>query len=297
MNFKKTTLVIISLFVLSAFVFVGCGQTASNSGSDKTDASSSIIALGSTAMQPLVDEAAKQYMAGHSNAQIQVQGGGSGQGLSQVSSGSANIGNSDVFAEEKKGVDAKALVDHRICVVGMGTVVNKDAGITNLTKQQLIDIFTGKVTNWKAVGGKDLKITLVNRSKSSGTRAVFKKLALDGKDEAQGITEDSSGTVKKIITQTPGAIGYLAFSYFDNSIQVVSLDGVAPTVDNVITGKYPVWAYEHSYTKGEATGLAKDFINYMMSPDVQNSIVPKLGYIPEGKMKVTRDADGTVKNK
>jgi phosphate transport system substrate-binding protein len=306
MKLRKTSLLILSLVMVVSLVFTGCSAkqepntgNANQEQNNVNEISGSIVALGSSAMQPLVDEAAKQFMTNNSKAQIQVQGGGSGTGLSQVSSGGADIGNSDVFAEEKiKEKDvASSLVDHKICVVGMGAVANKDVGVDNLTKQQLIDIFTGKITNWKDVNGKDLAITLVNRPKSSGTRATFVKFALDGAEEATGVTEESSGTVKKIIAETPGSIGYLAFSYFDDSVLALKLDGVDATEENVINGNFPVWAYEHSYTKGEATGLTKEFLDYMMTDEVQNNIVPELGYIPATKMKVERDSSGNVTTK
>ena len=294
------------LSVITVVGLTGCGG-ASNQDASQTPSSQpaqqaqtstgSIVAAGSTALQPLVEQAAQQYSSSHSGTNIQVQGGGSGTGLSQVAQGSIQIGNSDIFAEEKKGVAASSLVDHKVAVVGMAAVVNPKVGVDKLTGQQLIDIFTGKVKNWKEVGGTDVKVTLVNRPKSSGTRAVFAKFALKGQQEAQGITQDSSGTVRKIIAETPGAIGYLALSYLDPSVKTISLDGVAPTVDNILTNKYPVWAFEHMYTKGEATGAAKDFLSYMVSSDVQGNIVKKLGYIPVTDMKVDRDASGTVKQK
>ena len=304
MKVSKLVILIISLLIMS-LVFVGCTSTPDTAGQEQEqtenapqeEITGSIVSLGSSAMQPLVDEAAKQFMAKNPKAQVLVQGGGSGTGLSQVSSGGADIGNSDVFAEEKSGIDAAALVDTKVCVVGMAAAVNKDANVTNLTQQQLIDIFTGKITNWSEVGGADMKIVLVNRPESSGTRATFKKYAIKGAQEAEGITEESSGTVRKIIGETPGAVGYLAFSYFDGSVQPVSLDGVEPTEENVTTGKYPIWAYEHSYTKGEPTGLSKTFLEYLMSDEVQNTIVPKLGYIPGTKMKIERDVEGNITQK
>ncbi len=313
---KFKLLGIISAFVIVGGMFAGCTSPAKTEAPAATEApkttetqkateapkveiSGSIVSLGSSAMQPLVEEAAKQFMAENPKAQIQVQGGGSGTGLSQVGAGGCDIGNSDVFAAEKIKDEAVAdsLVDHKVCVVGMAAVANKDVGVDNLSKQQLIDIFTGKITNWKDVGGKDVKITLVNRPSSSGTRATFKKYALGGAEEAEGITEESSGTVKKIIAETPGAIGYEAFSYFDDTILPLKYDGVEPTEENVTTGKFPVWAYEHSYTKGNPEGLAKVFLDYMMSPDVQDTIIPKLGYIPSSKMTIERDIDGKVTNK
>ncbi|MGZ3901799.1 MAG: substrate-binding domain-containing protein, partial [Bacteroidia bacterium] len=165
-------------------------------------------------------------------------------------------------------------------------------------KDDLIKVFTGKITNWKELGGPDQKITLVNRPDSSGTRAVFNKFALGGAKPAEGITEDSSNTVKKIINETPGAIGYLAFSYLtDNTVTALSIDGVEPTAENVQTGKFPVWAYEHSYTKGEPNEVAKAFLDYLMSDEVQTGILTKQGYLPVTQMKVERDATGKVTNK
>ena len=295
MAFKKSKIVVLLVVALvSIFAAVGCGGSndQKTSGNQKVSseqtASGQVTAVGSTALQPLVEQASQQFMQSNPDAQIVVNGGGSGTGLTQVSQGTANIGNSDVFAEEKDGIDAAQLVDHKVAVVGMAAVISPKIKVTDLTKQQLIDIFSGKITNWKDVGGIDQKITLVNRPKGSGTRATFKKYALGGIEEAKGIEEDSSGTVKKIITDTLGAIGYLALSYIDSSVTALSLDGVAATEENITLGKYPVWAYEHMYTKGEPNGLTKTFLDYMVSDEVQKSLVPKLGYIPVTSMKVEK---------
>ncbi|HYK74531.1 MAG TPA: substrate-binding domain-containing protein, partial [Pseudoneobacillus sp.] len=162
----------------------------------------------------------------------------------------------------------------------------------------LIKVITGESTNWKELGGADAKIVLVNRPDSSGTRATFVKFGLDGKTPAEGITEDSSNTVKKIINETEGAIGYLALSYFtDDSVTPLSIDGVEATEENVTNGKFPIWAYEHSYTKGEAQGLAKAFIDYMMSEDIQTTLLKEQGYTAATSMKVERDAEGNQTNK
>ncbi|OPX84105.1 MAG: Phosphate-binding protein PstS 1 precursor [Pelotomaculum sp. PtaB.Bin104] len=296
---KKTKVVVAIMLCLALIAtVVGCGgQDTKQDAANTSQLSGNITAVGSTALQPLAEQAANQFMAKNPNVKVVVQGGGSGTGLTQVAQGAADIGNSDIFAEEKSGIDTAQLVDHQICVVGMAAVVNPAITVDNLTKQQLIDIFTGKTTNWKSVGGPDQKIVLVNRPKASGTRATFKKYALGGAEEAAGIEEDSSGTVRKIIKETPGAIGYLALSYLDGSVKPVSMDGVAPTKDNITTGKYTVWAYMHSYTKGQPGGALDAFIKYMLSDDVQKTIVPELGYIPETEMKITRDVSGNVKNK
>ncbi|MEK5297757.1 phosphate ABC transporter substrate-binding protein [Bacillus sp. FSL R5-0659] len=304
---KKNKLWLLTFLTIALLAFVtACGNSSSSgdskdskgNASNKDEASGSITISGSSAMQPLVLAAAEKFMDKHPKADIQVQAGGSGTGLSQVSEGSVQIGNSDVFAEEKDGIDAKSLKDHKVAVVGMAAAVNPEVGVKDITKDELKKIFTGKIKNWKELGGKDQKITLVNRPDSSGTRATFVKYALDGATPAEGITEDSSNTVKKLIAETPGAIGYLAFSYLtDDKITPLSIDGVKPEESNVESGKYTIWAYEHSYTKGEPEGLAKQFLDYLMSDEVQKEIVKDQGYISVSNMKVERDAAGKQSDK
>ncbi|EKN66258.1 hypothetical protein BABA_16607 [Neobacillus bataviensis LMG 21833] len=305
-SLKKLSL----LTILAALMIVmaACGGGTSTDKTTETDKSAapktekkeisgSLSISGSSAMQPLVAAAAEEFMNENPKADIQVQAGGSGTGLSQVSEGSVQIGNSDVFAEEKIPDKASELVDHKVAVVGMTAAVNPKVGIKDIKKADLIKVFTGKITNWKELGGKDQKIVLVNRPDSSGTRAIFNKFALDGATPAEGITEDSSNTVKKIINETDGAVGYLAFSYFtDDSVTPLAIDGVEPTEENVQSGKFPVWAYQHSYTKGEATDLAKAFLDYLMSDDIQTTLLKEQGYLPVTKMKVERDAEGNQKN-
>jgi len=308
MQLKKSwimTLALTSVLALSACGNSGANNSgenaaATNKGSNDAKISGSILASGSTALQPLVELVAESFMDNHSGVDIQVQGGGSGTGLTQVAEKQVDIGNSDVFAEEKlkdKDADkAAALVDHQVAVVAIATVVNPNVGVDSLTKQQLVDIFTGKITNWKEVGGVDQKIQIINRPGSSGTRATFDKFALGIKtDDLPGsIQEDSSGTVKKMIGETPGAIGYLALSYLDDSIKTINYDGVEASVDNVTTGKYPVWAYEHMYTNGEPNATVKAFLDYFLTDEVQTGEVVELGYIPASKMQVSRDVDGNV---
>ncbi len=297
----KKALTLGALAVTMTILLAGCGSssatstksTSSSSGSSKT---TKIVATGSTALQPLVEQAGQAYQNEHSNVTINVQGGGSGAGLSQVAKGSVNIGNSDLFAQEQKGLDAKGLVDHKVAVVGMAPVINKDADVTNISKEQLIKIFQGKITNWKDVGGKDEKITVDNRAQGSGTRATFEKWGLDNAKVATSQEQDSNGTVQKIVSTTPGAISYLAFSYVKSDVQALSIDNVKPTEANVATNKWKIWAYEHMYTKGQPTGELKNFLTYMTSKAVQGSLVEKLGYIPLTSMKVDRGQSGAITN-
>ena len=285
------------VFALALGVLTGCGGNSQGAASGQL--SGTLTVVGSTAMQPLVDEAGNAFTATHPGVQVNVQGGGSGAGLSAVMNDTADIGNSDVYAEEKEKIDPNQVVDHKVFVVGIAPVIHPDTGVDNVTRQQLIDIFTGKIKNWKELGGKDQQIVLVNRPSSSGTRAAFTKYGLDGNEEFRGeggIEEESSGTVRKIVAETPGAIGYLAFSYIDDTVQALKVDNVEPTNENVYTNQWKIWAYEHMYTNknGKNKELEEAFIQYIQSDEVQNGLVKKLGYIPISEMKVERDFDGNV---
>ncbi|MNZ57807.1 Phosphate-binding protein PstS 1 precursor [compost metagenome] len=305
---KKSLMLVLTLIL--TFTLAACGQsnTSSNKSNEgqeganggnaaTSELSGSILAVGSSALQPLVDQASKKFMDQNPKVSIQVQGGGSGTGLTQVSGGQADIGNSDVFAEEKLDAGPAAeLVDHQVAVVAMAAVVNPDVNVDNLTKDQLVKIFTGEIKNWNEVGGPDQSIQIINRPASSGTRATFEKYALGTKTEdlPGSVQEDSSGNVRKLVAETPGAIGYLALSYLNDSVKTVKYDGVEATEENVTNGSYPVWAYEHMYTKGEPNGAVKAFLEFMASEEVQNNDVVELGYIPASKMQVTRDVDGNI---
>jgi ABC-type phosphate transport system, periplasmic component len=250
----------------------------------------SITTAGSTALQPLIQDAATAYDAACSGATVTVTGGGSGTGLSQVDAGSVQIGASDVLANTKLATpDADTLVDHVVCRQGWIVVTNKDVtGVTNLTTQQNIDIWTGVDTNWKQVGGPDLPIVLIFRPQGSGTRATFKKIVLGSATEATGgqvLTEDSNGAVTTAVTTTNGAVSVIGFSYYNDPankplLNGLQLDGIDATIANVGSGTYKLAADGNLYTKGAATGLTAAFLDFMMGPQVQGTIIPKDSYGP-----------------
>lgn len=292
---KRTTTFALGLAVI--LTLAGCGsQNTKGAKTQSATGTTKIVAVGSTALQPLVEQAATQYSEATSGVDITVQGGGSGAGLSQVATGSVTIGNSDIFAQEKADVPADKLVDHQVAVVGIAPVVNPDTGIKNLTHDQLVAVFTGKVTNWKQVGGKDKAIVLINRAQGSGTRATFEKLALKTTKVKTSQEQDSNGTVMKMVKTTPGAISYLAFSAIQPGVTPVALDNVAPTDKNVVTNKWQVWAYEHMYTKGSPNAPTAKFIHYLQSKKVQATLVKKMGYIPVTDMQVARTHDGKIED-
>ena len=255
-----------------------------------------ITAAGSTALQPLVTAVAANYDKACPGATVTVSGGGSGTGLRQVAAGSIQIGDSDVTAESKlSATDAAKLVDHAYVAQGWIEVTNPDVtGVTSLTTQQNIDIWTGKDTNWSQVGGPDLPIILVFRPASSGTRATFKKLVLGGATEATGgqtLTDDSTGTVTTAVGNTKGAVSVIGYAYFIDPtyaslhLNGVALDGVACTVPNMVNGTYKLQAIAHMYTNGTpaAGSLTEAFLQYMAGPEVQGTTIPSLGYMPAAK--------------
>jgi phosphate transport system substrate-binding protein len=254
-----------------------------------------IIAGGSTALQPLVEQASIDYMKSSTEKIIMVQGGGSGVGLAQVVAGSFKIGNSDIFAEEKSGIDASKITDHKVAVLGIAPIVNKKVSVSNLSQQQLIDIFTGKITNWKEVGGQDLEITVIGRAAGSGTRVNFDKYGLNGAAEVNGPTQDASGSVVQLVGQTPGAVSYVAFSYSSKpGIKAVNIDNVEANYSNVANNSWKIWSYEHMYTnKSNDNTVEEAFIKYV-SDDSKN--LEALGYLKTSEMKVDRDAEGNITN-
>ncbi|WPC19616.1 phosphate ABC transporter substrate-binding protein PstS family protein [Pediococcus inopinatus] len=280
---KRVTGLVLTLLV-SLIGLAGCG-----SKKDQT-----ITIVGSTALQPLVERAANNYQIRQPKVTITVQGGGSGTGLSQVQAGAVTIGNSDVFAEDQDGIKASALVDHKVAVVGITPIVNKKVTVQNLSTRQLAQIFSGKLTNWKQVGGKNQKITVINRAQGSGIRSSFETSVLDGKEAVRSQEQDSNGTVQKIVAATPGAISYTSFSYVNDQVRALNLNGIKPEAKNVIDNRWQIWSYEHMYTKGKPNQQTQQFLDYIQSKKMQKQLITDLGYISTHDMQVTRDRNGKV---
>lgn len=286
---KRSWFIIIAIIATIGGLLTWGYVTRNENGGDN------ITAVGSTALQPLVEAAGEDFGNKKMGTFVNVQGGGTGTGLAQVQSGAVDLGNSDVFAEEKNGIDASQLVDHKVAVVGIAPMLNKENKIDNLTQQQLIDIFTGKIKNWSEIGGANLPIVVVNRVSGSGTRLTFEKWGLKDSESIDAQEQDSSGMTRQIVSTTPGAISYAAFAYLDDSVSVPTLDGVKATDDTVKTSEWPIWSYEHIYTKGEPRPGVKEFIEHINSKEIQQTLVPQLGYISIHDMKVERDLEGNVK--
>lgn len=282
---KKRIFALFAVTFCAIFVLSGC----SGSGSQKT-----ITAVGSSAAQPLVELAGEEFSKDNPNEYVNVQGGGTGTGLSQIQQGAVDIGNSDLYAEQKSGINASKLVDHRIAAVGMVPIVNKDVKVDSLTIKQLRQIFSGEITNWKQVGGQDLKITIINRADGSGTRSAFEDDVMGNTPFASSQEQDSSGMVRQIVYNTDGAISYLAMPYLNSTVKTLKVDNVKPTIKNIENNTWKIWSYEHLYTKGNDSGMTKKFLSYIMTDKIQNQVVKKLQYVPIKDMQYQKDYKGNV---
>ncbi|MFA6850464.1 MAG: phosphate ABC transporter substrate-binding protein [Selenomonadaceae bacterium] len=286
---RKKLAAVLGALMVSAMVFTGCGgsqdkATNNNAKSSTTALEGKISASGSTALLPLLKPAQEEFQKNNAKVTVNIAGGGSFTGMNQVAEGSVQIGNSDV--DLPTDYKDKGLVDHKVVVEPFVFITSKDNKVDSLTTQQTIDILTGKITNWKEVGGADQEIKLIHRAKSSGSRATISEVVLKGAaftDNA--VIQDSNGAVRTAIASTPGSIGYVDAPYADDSVKILAFNGVKYTAQAIIDGKYPIYGYGHMYTKGEPTGAVKAFIDYVMSDEFQNSQVEKLGFIPVSKMK------------
>jgi phosphate transport system substrate-binding protein len=284
--------------LIGVLAMASCGGnsgTASNSSSSTTSSSSSssakvntytcatgtATASGSTALLPLAQKAATDYAAKCPGGTITVSGGGSSTGLANVAAGTSDIGNSDVPVTDAPSIDASTVTDHQVAIVAFAIIVNPKTNVTNLTLKQAQDVFSGKVTNWKDVGGADVPVTLIERKPGSGTRLSFDKCVMRGTAESTtpSSTQDSTQLVVQGVTGADGGTSYVGLASV-GSTTPLSLDGVKPDASTVKAGTYPFWSHEHMYTKGAGSTLAQSYIDYILTDAFQSGELTTLGFLP-----------------
>lgn len=279
------------MLVCGLFVAIFVSSCA-GSGSSSTQLSGTIQIDGSTALQPLATQAAAAFVKEHPLVHITVSGGGSFTGLGDVSNSKVQIGDSDVYASFAAFPNPN-MTDHLVCVTAFSLVTNPSVQIPSLTHAQIADIFSSnRLTNWKDVGGPDLPIVPIVRPSTSGTRDVFRKYVLGGRDEGtanQVLQQDSTAAVHDKVAQTPGAIGYLGLAAIDNNVHPIAIGGKNATEDNIIAGSYTFWSYEHMYTLGDDNPVVSAFLDFMLSPTVRE-LAQHNSYIPIGDMKLPQVA-------
>lgn len=283
--FKKLSLVTVASAVLLTSALAGAAWA-------KDDLKGKITVNGSTALLPMTLQAAKEFQKLHPKVKIAASGKGSVTGPQAVKKGIAEIGACDWDAStDVPGFKAFAgQVANKVAVIPFATFVNKSVKVDSLTTEQLKGIFSGKITNWKDVGGADEDIVVITRSFGSGTRVNYQSKALDGGDivkkEKNYKEVGSSGDMKTAVATTPNSIGYIDLTYITGSdVKALKHNGVEATADNVINGKYKIWSYGYYMTKGQPTGATKEFIEYVQSKKFQDSSLKKLKFIPISAMK------------
>lgn len=270
MTTRPASLVLLSL-VLATGLMAGCRNTGSSA--------TQVSVTGSTTILPIAEIAAEDFMALHPTVRVLVSGVGSSAGIESVSKGTCQIGTSsrDLKPEEM----SLGLVDTKIARDAIAVIVNPSNPVASLTTSQVAEIFAGAITNWKQVGGPDLLIGLVNRDEASGTREAFSKLVLKGGDfDPTAAVLPGTGQVRSVVAQSPSAVGYISLGFVDKTVKALVIDGVTPSEGTVADGTYPLSRVLHFFTKGEPTGAAKDYIDFVMSAKVQDTVVRDAGFLP-----------------
>jgi phosphate transport system substrate-binding protein len=253
----KKIYLFVSLFLIGLLIG-GCGK-------GKT----SITLAGSTAFQPFAEKLADQYMMSHPNVNLTVQGGGSEVGIQSANSGAAQIGMADLVTLPP---EANALTATVVAKDGIAVVVNPKNQIVKLTTDQVRDIFNGKITNWKEVGGIDALITVVSREAGSGTRSSFEQIVKNISLKKDALIQDSNGTIRETVANDANSIGYLSHGLVNEKIKPLKIDEVDCTVEQIVAGNYKLVRPIYLLVKGTMDGEIKNFIDYILSPEGQQTI-------------------------
>ncbi len=295
---KKLVGIALSLMVMAG-VFTGCGTAAEQTGETQTqeqaqapveesadtetgsneNVEGTITMNGSTSMEKFANALNESFMAKYPKVTATVEFTGSGAGIEAVSNGTVDIGNSSrALKDEEK---AKGLVENIVAIDGIGVVTNTATTVDNVTTEQLKQIYTGAVTNWKDLGGEDSQIVVIGREASSGTRGAFEEI-LDIADQCKYAQEiDSTGAVMAKVASTPGAIGYVSIDIIDDTVKTLQLDGVAPSQETIKDGSYTLQRPFVMATKGEISEQSpavQELFNYINSDEGQE-IIAKVGLI------------------
>lgn len=255
----------------------------------------SITIRGSDTVLPVAQALSEEYMKNNPDIDISVTGGGSGVGIASFISGECDISTSsrELKPEEELKLKNKNILYEKISVAidGMVIIVNKENPVDKLTLAQLKDIYAGKITNWKDVGGDDRKIVIYERETSSGTYEVFREKVMEGDNViATALSKPSNGAIVAAVEGNPSAVGYVGLAYADPQkvkILKISADGVnyyEPTQENILSHKYTLWRYLYMIKRKDAPEHVNRFIEYVKGEQGEG-IVKKIGYVPVKPIK------------
>ncbi|HSW58435.1 MAG TPA: phosphate ABC transporter substrate-binding protein [Dehalococcoidales bacterium] len=241
-----------------------------------SELSGTITTSGSTTVQPLSELLAHAFMTLHPKVKVVVQGGGSSVGVKAANDGIVDIG---AISRELSATEPK-LVTFLLARDGIAVIVHQNNPVRNLTKEQVKDIFSGKITNWKEVGGSDRNINVASREEGSGTRTAFEEMIM-GKDATilkTAILQSSNGALLQVVKSDIAAISYVSFGYLDKAESAVAINGVAATPENAKNGTYPIVRPLYFVTKNQPAGLVKAFLDFCASDEAQKLVMAE-GYI------------------
>lgn len=234
---------------------------------------------GGTAHIPVMKDAAKRIMQANPGIRISIAAGGTGVGVQKVGEGLVDIGNTGRALSDDE-VAKYGLKSFAFAIDGVAVAIHPKNPVNNLTEAQVQDIFAGRITNWKTLGGRDAAIHLYTRDEASGTREVFwEKLLKKGTIIGSANVVASNGAMKSALAGDTDAIGYVSIGHIDETVKAPTLDGIAPTQDNARTGKYPIVRKLYMNTKGEPQGLVAAFIQYIQGPEGRQ-MTAAAGYLP-----------------
>ncbi len=306
---KKTSIITMAAAVLLiAALAAGCAAPASSPSAPATTApttapattapatattealSGKITVVGSTSVGPYIDALAKNFMTKNPGVTINVQQVGSGQGIANTIDGTADIGMSSRELKDSE----KPLVEFKMAKDGIAVVVQKDNPVNALTKDQIKDIYMGKIKNWKELGGSDAAINLYTRESTSGTRGGFEELVLGKNAEGKQVTIDekicaavlnSTGDLAAAVGKDKNGIGYISLgvlaTYPDD--KALDVDGVKATTDNVGNGSYKIQRDFLLLTKSEPAGIVKAFLDYVLTDKESTDYQTSKGLVPIAK--------------
>ena len=286
---------LIGLSIALALFGVSCTPTDSSPSSPQ-DATAYIENKGSDTIVNLALAWAEQYQADHADVRISVTGGGSGTGIAALVNGTVDIANASrqIKPEEVTEAEAKGIqpVEFVIARDAIAVIVNPENPVSELTLQQISDIYSGKINNWKEVGGEDRPIVRLSRETNSGTHVYFLEtvLRLSDKNNKTLFSMDtlllpSSEGIIYEVRQNPNAIGYDGLGYVPRDLKMIAIAKeqggayVLPSADTVNDGTYPIARDLYMYTAGQPTGAVKAYLDWILSPAAQ-AIVTKLGFVP-----------------
>lgn len=276
-NMKKALVILAGLFVIvSSFTACGNGEGNADTGANL---SGTITLNGSTSMNKLANALKEGYMATNPGVTVNVEFTGSGTGIQAAIDGTADIGNSSRALKDEEL--SAGLIENIVAIDGIAIIANKNVAVADVSSEQLAKIYKGEIKNWKELGGKDAPIVVVGRESGSGTRGAFEEL-LKVEDECAYAQEiDSTGGVLSTVANTPGAIGYISLDVIDDSVNVMAIDGVVASEENIVAGKYMLSRPFVMATKGEIASqneLVQSFFAYIESEEGQ-LIIKQVGLI------------------